>query len=339
MKSIFTLLSFVFCLSLSAQITYTEASGPKVGTKIEKKYLTDLTGFDWNQVTAPGSNRTWDLRGDDEDDATYQYVSVDNLPFKNRFPGTNLAKITLPLGQDSAYTMMEKSSSGLYQIGEYDTSIVLLFNPKLINVPYPLTFGQNYQNDATAEFVQDGIPFKADLKSNSNVDAWGMVTTNTGTFPVLKIKSIQIIEVTTSGIPIASSTIETHSWAANGYAEPVADLVFSESETPFGLFNDTSIYFIHRQELVGSQDVAGPALKLSLSPNPVQDELHIACPEAAFSKGNFSIISAEGKTILAGELAPNEIKRVDVSKLVTGNYLVQVVLDQKTVLFDILTKK
>ncbi|MFZ1424000.1 MAG: T9SS type A sorting domain-containing protein [Saprospiraceae bacterium] len=338
MKPFLTLLIIFISWAVNAQIVYTENDGPRVGHQTENKVLESLDGIDLSQLKLAGANRSWNITGEASDFDKIAYVGVSDLSFKSKFPGTNLAQINLP-NDDSSYTMLEKNSSGIYWLGFRDTSTTVVFNSKFTLLPFPLSFGKNFQNNVDADFVADTLLFKIEIQTNSNVDGWGIITTNTGSFPALKVRTNQITEITTIGIPIGSSTIESHNWYASGYSNPVATLLYNETESPFGLFNDTTITYLHKEELVANENVQNSNLKLWLSPNPAQNLLNIqVTTDVSFKSGVYEIFNAEGKRLLNGEIKSSDNFPLDVQQIPSGNYFIQLILDKKILLFDIFTK-
>ncbi len=338
MKKLFTLFIIVgLGCSLNAQITYTAADGPRVGLKIESKILKDISGIDLNKLAEAGGNKTWDVRGDSEDNGVTSFVGVDHLAFKSSFPGTNMALVDVPNPTDS-YLMLERNSTGFYLLGSRDDTTNIVFSPKYLQIPFPLNFGQNYQNNVNASYNIDTIPVKINIQSNANVDAWGMMTTNEGTYPVLKVKSIQITEITYDGIPFGSTSF-SHFWVTSGYGNPIVNFDINEVESPFGLLTDTTITYVHRQEVVSTKDIKESKNKLSISPNPVIDHVTIQAHGLNYKSAEYAIINAEGKLIKDGKLKDNEALHLNLQDLISGNYLVQLILDKQTMLFDILSKK
>lgn len=65
--------------------------------------------------------------------------------------------------------------------------------------------------------------------------------------------------------------------------------------------------------------------KLSLYPNPVQNELHI---DLLVKKGMLEVFDITGKSVLQQEIHENS-NSVDVSDLVNGIYLVKILSDKQ----------
>jgi hypothetical protein len=336
MKKLFTL--FIICLyvSVNAQITYTETDGPRIGLRIYTRSLLNPQSYDLNHLIETGGNKSWDLRGAFEEGDTTEYIGVDNLPFKSSYPGCNMALVNVP-NTDNSYAMFEKNSTGLYWLGSHNDMSDIVLSPKYKFIAFPLNFSSNFQNSVNADYKIDTFDIKLDVQSNSTVDAWGMMTTNDGTFPVIKMKTVQIRELSFAGIPFGSTSF-TYNWLASGFGHPLATLDISEVENFTGLVTDTTIEYTHKQEIVSSQDIAKSKLKLSITPNPVSDQVTIECQNVKFNSATYSIINADGKSVLNGELKSNEVLRLNLNQLTSGNYLVYLVLDKKTTLFEILSK-
>lgn len=339
MKTLITFLLLANAILSTAQITYMETDGPRAGLTIASRRFVDLPILDLDPLKETGGNKSWDVRGVYEDIEDSQYIGVQNLYFKGKFPGANIAKI-VEHNPDSSYTMMEKNSFGLFIIGSWNPFVEIVYVPKLMIIPFPLSFGMNFQNDVTADYVVGGVNYKIDyLKTNATVDAWGMMTTNDGTFPAIKVKTIEITEISADGTPFASATIESHSWLKSGLADPLVTIRSSETEVDTFLLTDTTLTNSHQQIFVSNEEIHNAEMKLSISPNPVLNQVSIECKNVSFNTTTYSIINAEGKTILNGILNDNAKLELDLNHLPSGNYLVQMILDQKTTLFDIISKR
>jgi hypothetical protein len=340
MKKIFTPFLFICVATLSAQITYTEADGPKVGVNVSTRQFDELAGLDANALLSPGGNKSWDVRGLYTETGTTAYESSESLYFKSLFPGVNLTQVEKP-NPDSSYTMMQTNSSGLYILGSWSPEVAIVYDPKLLLAPYPLNFGANFQNDAIADFSQGGFNFRNEIQTNSTVEAWGTMTTNEGTYPTIKLKTkaVQYTVFRLTGDIISNATIETHTWHTSGFADPLVTYNAVETEVDTFVFGDTSLTNSYNQRIVSNKDFAKFENKLTISPNPVTDYVTIKCKDLDFNSATYSIVNAEGKTVMEGNLNSNETLQLNLNQLASGNYLIQLLLDKKTLLFDILTKK
>lgn len=340
MKKIFTLLLFIYVAALSAQITYTEADGPKVGVNVSTRQFDELPTLDANALLSPGGNKDWDVRGLYTETGTTAYENPENLYFKSLYPGVNLTQVEKP-NPDSSYTMIETNSTGIYILGSWNPEVAIVYDPKILLGPYPMTFGANFQNDAIADYTQGGFNFRNEIQTNSTVEAWGMMTTNEGTYPTIKLKTkaVQYTVFRATGDIISNATIETHTWHASGFAEPLVTYNALEIEVDTIVFGDTSLTNSYNQIIVSNKDLVKLDNKLSITPNPVADYVTIKCKDLNFNTAAYSIINAEGKIIMEGNLNTDEVLQLNLNQLASGNYLVQLLLDKKTLLFDILTKK
>jgi hypothetical protein len=291
-----------------------------------------------SKLAETGGNKSWNITGKAEDFETTRFISVSNLPFKNDFPGCNLAAVD-ELNPDDGYQMIESNSNGLFLLGLRADTLSIVLSPKYTVIPFPLSFGQNYQNNVNASFNVDTSTVKVNIQSNATVDAWGTITTNEGSYPALKIKIVQIQELSIDGIPFGS-TLFAHTWLTSGIGGPLARFEIEEVESPFGgLETDTSITYIHRHEIVSTKNVKESNSKLTISPNPVIDQVSIKVDNVHFKSAEYSIINAEGKRMMEGKINDNEVLHLNLQHLIPGNYLVQLLLDKQTLLFDIVSKK
>lgn len=335
MKKTFTLLFSCIFIYLNAQITYTQNDGPQVGKKIFARNLENPASYDLNPLMETGGDKTWDVRGTFSERDTTEFIGVDQLTFKGNFPGCNMAMVDANNPAES-YQMFESNSSGYYWLGIHNDMTEYVLNPKFKMIQYPLRYNDNFQNFSNTEYKLDTIDIKIDLQSNSTVDAWGMMTTNDGTFPVIKMKTVLLQELSFAGIPFGSTSF-TYNFMASGFANPLVTLDITENENFSGLTTDTSFFYTHKQ-VVSSEDLQSSNMKLVVLPNPAADFITLQGTALNFNNATFAVINAEGKTVLNGDLQNNESLNLNVQKLVPGNYLFQMILDQKTLLFDIFTK-
>lgn len=337
MKKFATLFLFALTFSLQAQITYKASDGPKPGIKVESVDLDDISGFDLQDFIQPGGNQQWDISGPDGEDFTTAYISVNDLPFKNLFPGSNMASVPVP-NDDSSYTMMEASSAGLYIYGLYSPGMPIVFNNKMTLVKYPLQFGDSFQNDVTANFDAGGFPAQVNYMTNATADSWGTMKTNEGSFACLKLKTIQLVEISILGVPFGSQTNTTHSWLTSGKAEPIADLSFVEFEDNTGIIQDTSITYLKDQEIVSTRDELAAGSGLRIAPNPASSYAVVQLSEGSYREAEYSLIDAHGKSVRTGHSQHGQPIRIELEGLPAGNYLVLLTLDNERSLFDILNK-
>ena len=335
MKKIFTLLFIGLFISVNAQIIYTESDGPRIGLTVFTRDIQSPDKLDLNKLLETGGNKSWDIRGAFDEGTTFDYEPVDNLSYKDKFPGCNLARFELPSFDNSNY-MLEKNISGVYLLGIHNDLVDVVLSPKFKVTQFPLHFGDNYQNSTSSDFKIDTVDIKLDIQSNSTVDSWGMLTTNDGTYPVLKLKTVQIREISIDGIPYGS-TYFTYSWLTSGIGQALATLIISEEESLSGLTSDTTASYAYRQT-VANEEFLAKEERISIIPNPASDYATIKCVDIQFSSASYVLINADGKTVMEGNFIAKEDLHLNLKQLPAGSYLIQIILDKKTMLFDILSK-
>jgi hypothetical protein len=339
MKNFFTLCLFVIGFQAMAQLSYIETFAPRVGLHFKSATLTDFTQVDLNHLQEAGTAVSWSVKGDYADTINYEYIPVTGLPFKDQYPGANMALVENP-NPSEVYTMIQKNSSGVYLIGIRDSLTDIIYSPRVTLVPLPLSFGDNFTNDSETEFTVGPYTIKIDLKTNANVDAWGYMETNSGTLPVIRVKSVELRETSLNGVPFGT-TVFAYEWLTSNLCNPLVSLKFSEVELFTGeIINDTTLTYSFNQTFVIKNDNIEKAnLKLSIAPNPVKDELTINCNNSNYKTADYFILNTECKTLISGHAKNNEAIHVNTNQLPAGQYLVQIILDHKTQLFDIFSKE
>ena len=200
-------LSFLlFSVRMYGQITVYESDITNVGDIIYQYSESPTSPF---SVGSSGLNQNWDFSGVGNGTFTSSLLFVDPVgsPYESQYPNTNLC-----LQDGGRYSYYNKTSTGLFLHGIGDT----LFNSPALYLPLPLTYGldvsdgpiviieesingpflSSYIPDSVVSILTGGTANRADealIKiTNSTdflVDASGSITTDLGTFDVLRLKT------------------------------------------------------------------------------------------------------------------------------------------------------
>lgn len=192
----------------------------------------------------------------------------------------------------------------------------------------PIAYGNTHTSRGYTKLdlnpIYDGIWIQH-RKRVTEVDGWGEITTPYGSFPVLRIHHTitesDSFYVSFNGfnfwLPIPVPLSHEYEWRAIGEKEPI--LLVKTSVTQ-GAENITAVEY-------KSNYVAGieeHKIQLALYPNPVQDILYMES-ETIFNR--FNILTTDGKVIESGKMEQVNQSFVDVSKLDSGVYLIQLESD------------
>lgn len=194
---------------------------------------------------------------------------------------------------------------------------------------FPLEFGDSYQSRGYTSLDMSAFVdarWKQMRQRSTQVDGWGTLTTDFGTFEVLRVKhQIQetdsiTYEGNSFGIPVP--TMFEYEWIAKGQKSPILKIV-----TTVIAGNETvTTIEVKQNEVVGVNDIAETS-KFSIYPNPVVDEVNFK-----FSEGDKSItIYGVDGSIIHSFATSSLVATFDSAHLQSGLYIVSVELDGETI--------
>lgn len=302
-----------------AQITITLADMPQVGTNIVTSTDTAYGG----SAGSIGTNQTWNHSGLlNHGINSYSFVAVSGQPGASNFSGANLC---MPAPADSMWQYLTTSASGVFMNGLYNTSTsfpapVVKFNPPMQLIKLPCTYNTTFINTAKAsiKFALASPPIDSmDLRQTVNqsgiIDAWGSLTTPTGTYNALRQKRTDLSTDSTFyyafGSWIFSSedkdTTVNYTWWANSIHYPVLEMDQGDNDATYLLSNVT-----------GLKDVSHIGFSILAYPNPAATEMNFVLPEG---QAKLQILDITGKVVSSYDVNGGEMK-IDVSNLQNGAY-------------------
>jgi hypothetical protein len=207
------LMMFMLNCVVQAQITITSNDVPgSPGTTV----YYNMTGANTIPVNLgeDGANRTWNFSSLNLPQGwAVPWVSPGSTPFAAQFPTANRA-VEIDLGNFKSYSFSFLNSSGFTPLGNgltsqdtiYSVSIFTRTEPTFL---FPATYGLQW----TSVFEHPNSPTITVLDSSiSEVDAWGTLTDQTGTYPCLRYKQHFFLMTYTNGILTATNTLWVYSW-------------------------------------------------------------------------------------------------------------------------------
>ncbi|MCO5275396.1 MAG: T9SS type A sorting domain-containing protein [Flavobacteriales bacterium] len=275
MKQLFTLISGLLsaCL-LQAQVTIGQNEMPHSGDELHRtratlnpfvNYGATGAGHSWNfaSLTAAGEEST-EYMSVSATNIVYAFVYAD-IPFNpNR---ANLAQAgvdiafsdLLPI--DDPYTFTHRSSSAYATVG---------FGAALSGIPVPIIFDQrdviyqlplNYGNSSTSnsswKVSLPTLAYYGYRQTRQNqVDGWGAITTPTGIYDALRVKTTihgsDTINIDTLGLGFAINrpTVRQYKWLSPGIRVPVLEINTAEV---LGAEVVTSIYYYDEPHTIAVQ--------------------------------------------------------------------------------------
>jgi hypothetical protein len=249
MKNCFlTLLGLFFAFSAFSQITIEETDLMEAGD-------TFLIHVDINPLVtpdlSPGEDFTWDFTGLSNDQTNYAtYSPNDDLEFIDEFPLSQFHTYGpgfiyagpgggAPL-DNWGYMMSYTNSTGLYVEGfysDYGMGYRSTFNsPAELLMPVPFTYSGNESNVSYWEVIVDenamdyDTLYRRDINKELDAEAWGSITTDYGTFDVIRVHETGISTdsifayvgaVTYGSEEVTRDTINKHYFWAKDVKNPV----------------------------------------------------------------------------------------------------------------------
>ena len=345
------MLSAFGIFTANAQITITDANLASIGDNVEQARDTLPTGI---SIGPSGASQTWNFSAVAEDELdTLKFRAPAGYPLASDFPLSNMVIVDPPL--DSSWTYLTKTSVGLFIDGQ------AMYNQgNLISVPFaatiitfPSTMGTSFSGPWTGTlggFDVSAIPFLGldSLKitrgsnTNSNIDAWGNVTTPFSTFP-----SLRQIVITESIDTTWEKSTATGTWsivtpatiaALGGFGVTVTEYAYDTTRTARWWTDDVNAKFpVIEMDYEANGDVnsvdwlktaisvnvteVNTAHNISLYPNPASTEITIE--SSLKNNSSVSILDVTGKLVKTIRFTTNKLN-IPVTDLDNGIYFYNV---------------
>lgn len=366
---LFTITAFFTYISYG-QITVTNAVFPQVGDI----YYTDGEGQQSSVViTAAGGNQTWVYDQFVPNSAdTAEIIPAAQGTVGSDYPNADIV-IPSPAGEGYAIN----SGNQLELIGVYGGlgfggggfSIPLI--PSSIVLNTPMTFNSTF-NDVTSSYVafdpQDFPFLQALLDSllppfitvdsirniqttdrSDEVDAWGTLTTNHGTFDVLRVKQYSItdravefkvpvlgwVDPSTFGVAIPFAGLDTTlAYQFVNDVEKVAIMTVNVDDITGDI--QSVRYKVDPSEIVTSiEEEISNGVFMNAYPNPAINQVDIEVSLNDVGNYTLDIYNILGIKLLSKELYVNghTVANFDIGKLTKGNYLYSLTNKNGEILF------
>lgn len=345
-----TLLSLVMMGSIgiytsNAQITLNSNHLINVGDVVEQANDTMPTVT----IGSGGASQTWNFSALNQHTLdTSSFVAPGPQPGSSNFPLANM--VMVQSGEDSVWTFINKSATGLYVVGQsmYVNSVLSTTNFAQTIVSFPSTMGTNYGGNWSGKIFQTPIGFDPDGPGpepfidsakvtrastiTSNIDGWGNVTTPYGTFNSLRQLYIEenidttwtlsngnwtIVSPTTAALigvdPIEYDTNRTARWWTDDPSSkfPLVEMDYEANG---------SVNHVNWQKSAPTTSVEEAVIvngDFVLFPNPAKSNITIQTKNASYSI--VEILDVSGKLVATHKLLSNTIN-IDVSTYNNGIY-------------------
>ncbi len=345
--------SFLFATigiySSFGQITVDSTNIVSVGENVYQAYDSTLT---ITSIGSAGANQTWNFSGLGTDRLdTLFFRKKTSQPLASNFPTANVVMTSTDPAEDSTWTYLNKSVTGLDIMGQAAningtiTPIPLLFPI----VGFPITYGTSYSGNWNGTLFTfflgvdpdgvgplptiDSIKIRRLTTYSGSIDAWGNVTTPFGTFPSLRQNEttyntdstftlsngtwalISPTLATLFGVnQTTKDTTNTARWWTNDATArfPLVEIDYNTN----GTLNDAD--WLQSTPTVGINETAIVSVPFLLYPNPTKDIINITTP-SLIENVFVEIMDITGKEVKNMLFNTNKIK-ISVADLDNGIY-------------------
>lgn len=331
-RSSSALLAATSCLVLHAQITfeYTDLAVP--GDVIER-YVDTIPAFD---AGGDGVAQLWDFSAAVPDEvATTTVSTAAGTPYASGFATSNVAMTNDGVN----YLYFNATPSSLIATGvagdflNDGQQLVIPFAPALLSHQFPRDFEDHFSHNYAFDVVASGTAFSVHsvrLRHRGLVrdttDAYGQITTPTGTYNALRVKTIDTATDSIwirlfsfapwSFLQASQGTTTSYSWLTKETKLAVAEMTFDSLGAP-ARFTYTSI-----PPSISTGIAASPVAQVELFPSPAQDTFTLRLREAgAFHR--VQVLSSDGKIMDERSMAQRNAQTFDTSAWASGVYHVR----------------
>jgi hypothetical protein len=261
-------------------------------------------------IPAGGSNVTWDystLQWVDTGGA--HFLDVEGTPYQTTFPNATLA-VHDSLKDEWIY--FRTASNGLFIDGIDSAGINLIFNPSLMYVPVPFTYGNSVAHRARFQIdtVYMGFPGRI-IRTYDDYfdgDGWGTLQLPTGNITnTLRVKTRELITDTAMidigfglmlapGYPQSSQGHYYRWYQDNG---PDAFLLELRADSLGSTATRSEYQVVH---IISVPEISNATLSTTLFPNPSRDVIHIDFGTEP-ATGNIEIYNSIGEIVRVSNFA------------------------------------
>lgn len=260
------------------------------------------------------------------DPASSSFVTASSTPYTSSFPSAEIATPTVSSQGATSYAYYRLNNNVMEMLGVANAQYTLIYNNPQEVYHYPVNYNDSFADVFTGNYSVNGVDVNRYGQTYVKADAWGNITTPTGTFPYLRVKIEQGIwdsmYMSGSLINISYQYVVSYNYYTNTRKNAV--FAYGEVSTGSGDFSYANYDVTPSSGLAGfnSPDLA------SFYPNPVSgNKVHFAVQKAASSAVTASVYDITGKLIKLvtfNELNSNTELEMDLGDIEKGMYLITV---------------
>jgi hypothetical protein len=348
---------------VQAQITVNSENVVGVGSEV-----INASDFDGGGLTIGpgGANLTWDYSSLNEDELdSVRFTSPANLPGSIYFPNSNLVlEDSDEEGDGWIYATKNNAKLSMDGYAMYDESgdLETGLSPSTI-ITFPSTMGTSYSNSSYQVVgvipvgididgvgptpVIDSIRITSSFSESSEIDAWGNLTTPSGTFESLRQVVLEeridttwmtmggsgVWEVVSPTIAslfdmesISTETIRIARWWTNepGMEFPVVEVEYDADGTV------DNVDWLKTTLSVGIGQKMAQLTRVSVYPNPAKNEITLEA-DLNSSNARIELIDITGR-VMVSEAFTSERITLSLSNIKNGIYFYQISDDKGQIL-------
>lgn len=339
----FTFIPFTFSITVlvtpvvSAQITVNQTDMPSAG-------VTVVSNYDLSPIVTPGSagaGITWNFSAlKTSSSQTTTFVNASSTPYSSFFPLANLAD---SIYDTAGYTYFSSTTgafsiAGRTQISGYTLNAV--FNPVMEEIGFPA----NYQNNIgdTSRIITQKIAFHSppidsiqahiQITYADTLDAWGTITTPSGSYSALREKHYELdidslfiyngISLQWSYNSMYSpkpSKIYEYVWFAHNIHYPVAQMTMDST-------GKKVVNVLWYEGPLGINNVKAEVGNVQVFPNPCTTQVTFR-----YSGNNIltlSVFDITGRQLIEAKVS-NDSYSLNTSGYASGIYIFQAIGEDK----------
>lgn len=322
MKKIYTFIFLTACL-LSKTQTLTQSFNEPVIGDVDKSYRLDTTAYTSGlPVATTGSNCAWNFANltGAFPMIVDSFVGPSAAPQATAYLGTSYAQ-----HRDLLYTFYKSTTSPQQTelLGAYSPSLSLTFTNSAIIATYPVGYGYNLSDPVSGSFKYNTTP--GACNGNITISAAGLgsinLPGNVTIQNVLCLKSVEILTLSTSFVPVGTFNQTIYNYYAPGKKFPVLNINYTSYQllgnppvnTAYVYGSNT--YFT----VVGINESSLLKENYEIYPNPFHDRLSVVSKKST-GENMYSIYDTNGKLVLKTK----NIESENISSLLPGIYFLEI---------------
>lgn len=320
MKNFYTLLfvTFIFC---SPAQTLTQSFNEPVIGDIDRSNRLDTSAYTSGLPTSViGNNCAWDFT---KLVGIFPMVIDSFITPAAAQNGSAFPTASYAQNRDKIYSFYKSSTSPAQTelLGGYTPSLSLTFTNSAVIAGYPVSYGYNLSDPVSGSFKYNST--NGACNGNITITADGIGTLNLAngiSIPnVLRLKSVEILTLSTSFIPVGSFNQTIYNYYMPGKKFPVVNINYTTYQLLAGTPTITALVYGNKDYfgIVGLEENNSNAAQYQVYPNPFQSTFNIS---KQLNNLEYFVYNLEGRLLI--QTKSNE--STEFSNLQKGIYFLEI---------------